>query len=423
MWIIWHYHLQKLNMNKNLTLIFSSIILESFQFTLFIILYNEINRDLIPGLNTIWQEFFAITVFLLAGFCRPLGGIIFSGIGDSKKRNQIFYISTITMSITAITLGLLPGAQTLGIVSPILLILLRIVQGLIIGALVPIAMIYCYEKSTPFKRVFTTSLLNIVIGIGYLLAIIFTTIAYPEFQDKVWRIGLLICGLVGAILAYNVRHIFHDELEFRCWANYSSFFYVIKNYKLKSLRLMCFATFLTSGLAVFFYVMPDFLHQYYRYSREQINLSTLCVIGSFMIGLALSTLAHRNLGKSFYVSSGFLFKALLVFVFHAYIKHNLIEITILNSICTFIFGFFMGKLPVMIVSTFKHEVRYAGVSLVYNISFGIMFGISHFLIIWLVNFTKSLYAPSMYIIFFSYISLISLWFMSKECFFNYETID
>ncbi len=406
-------------LNRRLILVLLSVACEFYLFTIFIVLSPYISRDLIPIADKEWRELFGLCIFLIAGFCRPLGGVIFSGLGDSPHRYKIFYISTVIMSFSSILLGLLPSAANIGIMAPILLILIRIIQGLVVGAEIPEGIIYSYEEAAIHLRVLATNLINIACSCGFLIATLFTLLLSNYLGEETWRFGMVGCGIFSLVVGFFLKDSFSGEVS-QTKVNFIPLKGVFKNHKLNLLRLICFATFLTSGTSVFIYLMPSYLNHYFNYTKLQTHIISLFEIMGFISGQLIAAFFHEKLSKNFFITSGFFFKALLVFTFHSYIRHDIFVVAGLNTLCCFIFGFFVAKLPVIMICSFPRQMRFSGVSIVYNISFGVMFGVSHYAITWLIQLTKSLYMPSVYIVFFSYVSLISLWFMSKEVFFKYN---
>ncbi len=264
-----------------------------------------------------------------------------------------------------------------------------------------------------------TNFTTLALGAGLLLAVLSSMISDAYSPTSGWRISLVIVSVLGLILTPLLHGSFEHNKRKPHELNFNALKEIFATHKLCVLRLICFSTFLSSATAVFLYVMPDYLRDYFNFSERDTHISLIFVALSFLLGSICAVFIHKKLGKSFYLVSGLFLKGLLVFVFHSYMHHSLLETTVLNSICIFIFGFFIAKLPALIASSFPSRMRYTGIALVYNISFGVMYAVTQILINWLIVETKSLYMPSMYIIFFSYISLASLWFMSKESFFNY----
>lgn len=409
-------------LNKRLLLVLSGIVCEYFLFTTFILFSKTISADLLPKVSVLGHQLFTISVLCLAGLSRPLGGILFSSIGDSPLRYRIFNFSSLVMAISSMIIACLPNAIYFGFWAPILLLFIRMCQGIVIGAVIPEAILYCYEQSDPHSRLFATNLANMATGCGFLLAMLSADFMYIFLDEHNWRYIMFAVSAICLLLFIFTKSYFINSKRQRqaIPSGFHSIRDVINGHKWEIIRLFCFATFLTSGVAVFFYIMPDFLTQYFHYTWTETRIFGISVVISYLLGMVIAVFFHEYINKNFYISSGFIFKALLVFVFHSYITHDFFEVLLLSDFCCFMFGFFVAKLPVMMIASFPTHLRYAGVSLVYNTSFGIMFGFSQYIIGFLIQKTHSLYMPSMYIIFFSYVSLISLWFMTKDTFTRYN---
>ncbi len=405
--------------NKQLAIILLSISIDFCLFTLFITFAHQIIGTIAPNHGFKWAMRLGLILFSISGFTRVIGAVVFSYIENSFYRQKIFYFSTLALSISNVLCGLLPSMDYLGLITPIILLLVRILQGMVIGALIPEGIVFCYINAKPHYRMLTTCLLHFSVGGGFILATIFSLFFDGTILISNWRGCMILCGFLGLIMSWILNRTFSYNSVNRERSYGSKFRSLFIFEKWNMLRLICFTTFLSSGIAVFTYVMPQFLLENYQYSQRQITVSSLLILITAILGVGFAIFADKWVGKRFYVFSGLIFKFWLIFVFHSFSKHNLETITILNATCTFILGFYIAKLPVLLVSSFPVELRYSGVAIVYNLSQGIMFAVSHHLVHWIVLTTHSLEAPSMYIIFFSYISLISLWFMPKKVFYRH----
>ena len=140
-----------------------------------------------------------------AGFAfRPLGAIIFGVIGDRLGRKGAFLATVSLMGGATFLIGVLPTYATAGILSPILLILLRILQGIALGGEYGGAAIYVAEHSPNDRRGFTTGWIQVTASIGLiagLLVILATRTAVGEaaFLDWGWRVPFLISVVLLAI--------------------------------------------------------------------------------------------------------------------------------------------------------------------------------------------------------------------------------
>ena len=170
---------------------------EWYDFFIFGSLAITIQKVFFAGLNPTAGLIAALGLFA-AGFAfRPLGAIIFGVIGDRLGRKGAFLATVSLMGGATFLIGLLPTYETAGIVSPILLIILRILQGIALGGEYGGAAIYVAEHSSNERRGFTTGWIQITASIGLiagLLVILATRTAVGEaaFLEWGWRVPFLI---------------------------------------------------------------------------------------------------------------------------------------------------------------------------------------------------------------------------------------
>ena len=177
---------------------------EWYDFFIFGSLALTIQKVFFAGLNPTAGLIAALGLFA-AGFAfRPLGAIIFGVIGDRLGRKGAFLATVSLMGGATFLIGVLPTYATAGILSPILLILLRILQGIALGGEYGGAAIYVAEHSPNNRRGFTTGWIQVTASIGLiagLLVILATRTAVGEaaFLDWGWRVPFLISVVLLAI--------------------------------------------------------------------------------------------------------------------------------------------------------------------------------------------------------------------------------
>lgn len=170
---------------------------EWYDFFIFGSLALTIQKVFFAGLNPTAGLIAALGLFA-AGFAfRPLGAIVFGVVGDRLGRKGAFLATVSLMGGATFLIGLLPTYQTAGIIAPILLIILRILQGIALGGEYGGAAIYVAEHSPNERRGFMTGWIQITASIGLvagLLVILATRTAVGEeaFLDWGWRVPFLI---------------------------------------------------------------------------------------------------------------------------------------------------------------------------------------------------------------------------------------
>jgi MFS family permease len=143
------------------------------------------------------RDIFALLAFAAGFLVRPFGAIVFGRIGDIVGRKYTFLVTILIMGLSTFIVGLLPNAATIGIAAPIILIALRLAQGLALGGEYGGAATYVAEHAPNGKRGYYTSFIQTTATLGLflsLLVILFTRTATGEadFAKWGWRIPFLV---------------------------------------------------------------------------------------------------------------------------------------------------------------------------------------------------------------------------------------
>lgn len=143
------------------------------------------------------RDIFALLAFAAGFLVRPFGAIVFGRVGDIVGRKYTFLVTILIMGLSTFIVGLLPNAATIGIAAPIILIALRLLQGLALGGEYGGAATYVAEHSPMGKRGYYTSFIQTTATLGLflsLLVILFTRTALGEadFAKWGWRIPFLV---------------------------------------------------------------------------------------------------------------------------------------------------------------------------------------------------------------------------------------
>jgi MFS family permease len=147
------------------------------------------------------RDIFALLAFAAGFLVRPFGAIVFGRVGDIVGRKYTFLVTILIMGLSTFIVGLLPNAATIGIAAPIILIALRLLQGLALGGEYGGAATYVAEHAPQGKRGYYTSFIQTTATLGLflsLLVILFTRTALGEADFALW--GWRIPFLVSAVL-------------------------------------------------------------------------------------------------------------------------------------------------------------------------------------------------------------------------------
>jgi len=170
---------------------------EWYDFFLYGSLVTYINQHFFTGVNETTGFILALATFAAGFIVRPFGALVFGRVGDIVGRKNTFLVTMIIMGAATFAVGLLPGSDQIGILAPILLVALRVLQGLAIGGEYGGAAIYVAEHAPPNRRGFYTSFIQITATIGLFISLLLIMVVRQmmtpeEFAAWGWRIPFLV---------------------------------------------------------------------------------------------------------------------------------------------------------------------------------------------------------------------------------------
>ncbi len=178
-------------------------VFEWYEFTLYGALAAALAVNFFSGLDSSTSFIFALLTFAVGFIMRPVGAIVFGRIGDRIGRKKTFLITIVIMGVATVGVGVLPTYDSVGIIAPILLITMRMLQGLALGGEYGGAATYVSEHSKPHNRGFNTAWISGTGTVGLLLAFAVVlasrAISGDEFNDWGWRIPFLASVLLLGI--------------------------------------------------------------------------------------------------------------------------------------------------------------------------------------------------------------------------------
>ncbi len=162
-------------------------IFEWYDFFIYGTLAAIIGRTFFPSDNATLEVLLVWAGFAVGFGFRPLGALLFGFLGDRLGRKYTFLVTVTLMGIATAGVGLIPSAETIGIAAPIIIILLRILQGLALGGEYGGAAIYVAEHSPPEKRGFYTSFIQASVVGGFVLSLIVVLGCKGLMSDEIWQ--------------------------------------------------------------------------------------------------------------------------------------------------------------------------------------------------------------------------------------------
>jgi len=181
-------------------------VFEWYDFYLYGALSANISKQFFSGVNETTGFIFALLAFAAGFFVRPFGALVFGRLGDLVGRKYTFLITIVIMGVSTFLVGLLPTYAAIGVAAPVILVLLRLLQGLAVGGEYGGAAIYVAEHA-PFGQrgrytswVQTTATLGLFLSLLVILGCRLTL--GEQFEEWGWRIPFLLSILLLAISVY-----------------------------------------------------------------------------------------------------------------------------------------------------------------------------------------------------------------------------
>lgn len=233
--------------------------LEWFDFSIYGFFAVQIGHTFFPTSDSVSQSLSAFGIFAMGFLTRPLGSIVFGHVGDRSGRTTALTISIVGMAVTTTCMGLLPGYATIGIAAPILLTILRMLQGIAAGGEAAIAGIFMIENAPTGRRALSCAIGGAGVGIGiqiasfaaYLLA---ANLTPDELTAWGWRIPFVFGLIVGGV-GFWVRYQLRDMPESTSGSTTTPVVELFRNNLPLLLRITALAAFTVIGFqAAFIYV-------------------------------------------------------------------------------------------------------------------------------------------------------------------------
>ncbi len=182
-------------------------VFEWYDFYLYGSLSAIIAKQFFSGVNETTGFIFALLAFAAGFFVRPFGALVFGRLGDLIGRKHTFLITITIMGISTAVVGMLPSYATIGVAAPVILIVLRLLQGLALGGEYGGAATYVAEHAPPKKRGLFTSWIQTTATLGLFLSLLVilacrSSMSAEAFDANGWRIPFLLSILLLAISVY-----------------------------------------------------------------------------------------------------------------------------------------------------------------------------------------------------------------------------
>ena len=396
-------------------------VLEWYDFAVYGYFATVIGQKFFPSEDPSVSLIAAFGAFAAGFLARPFGGLLLGRLGDVVGRRQVLMISVFCMAIPTVMLGLLPSYEHIGIAAPILVVLLRIIQGLSVGGEYTSSSVFLAEHAPPTARGLMASwsswgaVLGVLTGSG--VGALFTTILSPDqISDWGWRIPFLMgAGVAGVGLMLRrglaaevppaegtapVTTLFRDHLGTVARvvglnvgvsgvAFYMVFVYSVTYIKtIDDLSGEIAFDLNTAAMALMLMIMPISAYFSDKVGRKGLLLAGL---GGVLLGAVPCFMLIHSTDPT-----------------HIFMGLAILAIFI---------GLFIGPIAATNVEQFPREVRCTGLAISYNLGVGIFGGTTPMISAWLIRETGDPISPAYYlmaVVLISFLTALTVKDLAKQ---------
>lgn len=393
-------------------------ILEWYEYTLYAYFASVISALFFPQDNHFISMLLTFATFAVGLAARPIGGIIFGYIGDRYSRKKMLTFTMLLMSIPTFCIGLLPSYAQIGVLAPILLVCLRIIQGIALGGEFGASCVYLYESVPEGKRGFFGTLALTGVGTGLVLSA--STILFIEsfMAPEViyaygWRIPFFV-SVIGSALAFYMRLHLLESPDFEIIKQENNlvrnpFMQMIKYHKRTLLSL--FGIFLTTQVSFFVIfifgktMMIDFLH----FDPKVAGKFNLFTVISYTLSTVFFGYLSDKIDKRYMILTGVFIMLISAYPFIMSLQSGDANFILMMSLLFgALIGMTEGTLNPLVASSFPINIRATSVAFCWNFTAVAFGGMAPMIAMWLNEAFGGVWVIAYYLMTVCVISLFSL---------------
>jgi MFS family permease len=360
--------------------------LEFYDFVIYVFLAPVIGRLFFPADMPDWLRLLQTFGIFSAGYlARPLGGIVIAHFGDLLGRKKMFTLSIFLMAVPTLIIGLLPTYAIIGVAAPLLLLAMRILQGIAIGGEVPGAWVFVAEHVPAQRFGFgigtLTAGLTIGILIGSLMATALNTIYSQATVDAfAWRIPFVVGGAFGFVAVYLRRFlqetpVFRELAARRGLARGVPLQTVLRDHRAATALALALTWVLTAAIVVVILFTPAYLQQIFHVPARYALQANVGATFTFALGCLFFGWACDRFGTRATMIAGFGGLLATSYLFYSAMPDAPSVINRTYALA----GFFVGSVttvPIVALRLFPAAVRFSGLSFSYNVSYAVFGGLT-----------------------------------------------
>jgi MFS family permease len=368
--------------------------LEIYDFIIFVFFALTLSQLFFPPEMPEWLRLLqSFGIFVTGYLARPLGGILMAHFADRLGRKKVFSLSILMMALPCLLIGIMPTYAQIGYWAPLLLLVLRVLQGAAVGGEVPSAWVFVAEHAPNGHRGYALGFLQAGLTFGYLIGALTATFLAQAFTptqilDFAWRYPFLLGGVFGVIGVWLRRWLSETPVFMAMQAQRDAAVElplrtVLREHRLAMLPAMILTCVLTSAVVVFVVITPTMMQKTFGMTASHTFALSALGIVFLNIGCVLAGLLVDRIGAWRTVMLYSLLLPLGIGVLYGCLISGGNWTGLAYAIAGLSCGV-VGAVPSVMISLFPARVRVSGISFTYNIAYAAWASITPLLLIGLM---------------------------------------
>lgn len=383
-------------------------VVEWYDFAVYGYLAGVIAPVFFPGGNPTAALIGTYGIFAAGFLMRPLGAALFGWFGDRHGRARTMQISVLMMALPTLVLGLLPTYDTVGLLAPVLLVIVRLVQGLSVGGEFSSSATYLVETAPEGKRGLTGSWANIgsitgsLLGVG--AAALVTTVFDPATVSAwAWRLPFL-AGAVLGTAAILVRRNLHTSEHFAAHhaarEDTSPLLQAFTTNRRETLLAIVFASAYGACYYLAFVYLPEWLSGQGLMPRNTaLTITTVMMVVVIPAMPLTAVVGDRLLPRRTWVGLSLLLLAVSSWPLYLWMvasDGSPLSVVVATAVGFALLAVPLGSAPALFVEMFPESDRLSGYSVAFNIGLGVVGGTTPMVATALIAATGIVTMPALY---------------------------
>ncbi len=390
-------------------------VLEWFDFAVYGYFSSVISKQFFPTSSPAAQQLLGFAVFGIGFAARPFGSLVLGMVGDRIGRRALLTLSIGLMGGATLLLGLLPTYAQIGVVAPLLLVTMRLIQGFSLGGEFTGSMVYTTELASPMLRGLVSSSTAAGTTLGFILGsgsawLVHALLGDEQIESWGWRVPF-VASVLLCVVGWQLRRGLHESAEGRKTAG-------TRPALLPSLAADCLPIAQTFGIVAMtnaaYYLTFTFVVERRTAATGDDGTSFLLVntLTLFVVLVAKpfgGWLSDRVGRRQLMIVLTIVTMAAIVPAFRRMLFGTPLEFTAGQVLMAVPLGMALGLQGAMVVEIFPLRARVTSMSFAYSITLALAGGLAPMVATWLIETIGHPLAPAYYVMGYGVIGLLVLW--------------